>query len=192
MNLPEQNQRLWKGLHESFFILEVTTANDVIEVKISGSQRHVYTVKVDEKRNVSCNCPDLRSKALRLWCKHICFILFKVAKVDQQKANDRTIDDSDKDALGQTLKKCWTTATYVNEDLVKAFNSLNVTTTARNAGDMCPICFEDLGSKNIVICATCKNGLHQKCASKWFTHSKACVFCRTQQESHNGTIYMKV
>jgi predicted nucleic acid-binding Zn finger protein len=83
----EQIKRVTKLNNEDFFLLNFTDNKFLI----SGSTKNVYTVEWFRNYNKSkygsffCNCPDMKSHAKKknVYCKHICFVYNKIAKLNR-------------------------------------------------------------------------------------------------------------
>lgn len=200
----EQRSRISKGFTEPFYVLHVATdePNGNTSVHVAGSQRHVYTISIDDDGTIKCNCPDLRSKG-KIWCKHICFTLFKVAKLDVQTINgpNRLSPESQK-IVKSTLALCLVNKKYVNQVLSDRFKAISLPDASfvRNGDDVCPICYDPMKNSDIQVCNVCNNGIHVGCLDRWVNHLHSnsqrvsCVFCRTslQQEIQNGKLYWRV
>lgn len=81
-----QISRLNKAKHEPLYLLDYSISKDkklnsILEFKICGSTKNVYTVTLKD-RQLKCNCPDnfAGCRYFNIICKHSCFVLCKVLK----------------------------------------------------------------------------------------------------------------
>lgn len=181
-----------------------TTNDDCIKLLISGSKRDVYTTEIRSRgRRCACSCLDMRMHARRhgCFCKHICFVWFKIL---QANSFDLFVENGDLpriDVANVHARLASATATSNNpaSDLDEMSRSLSslvlenflstngtsfaVTKTPSDQDD-CPICFDAFVATptlDLVGCPTCKNNVHVKCVLKWLhtNANKTCVYCRS-------------
>lgn len=144
--------------------------------------RETYTVNIcSHTKSLSCNCKDFmfRSKKFGTVCKHITFLICKVAyildplyfksKVLTNKQYERLINILDNNVI---WKNKFLSVKNINEEF-KATGDFD-------ENDICPICYESFGDIKLnVSCPQCKNYLHKKCMDIWLETNKNCVFCRS-------------
>jgi len=87
----DQDKRFTKIFNEPFYLLDLKSNQDGNYVfDVSGSTANIYQMTIyPEHKNVFCSCPDARSHAKRagVVCKHACFVLWKVLKIQDQLLN---------------------------------------------------------------------------------------------------------
>lgn len=84
----DQNTRFQKVGTENFYLLNLEkNANGNLILDVSGSTANIYQTTIYPKsKTVFCSCPDARSgaKSKGCVCKHVCFVLSRVFKIQQQ------------------------------------------------------------------------------------------------------------
>ncbi len=154
---------------------------------MTGSQKDVYTVTLEENGSLKCSCPDSNSHAKKagVVCKHICFIYIKICKgVDMDFFEKKKLTQLDIDALKtrtQILISGGTAKKYYKLYIDAITNTTDFTVAKRDGvleDACCPICMDDLVS-DVVFCPSCSNPVHDKCIEKWLEQHKTCIFCRS-------------
>jgi hypothetical protein len=147
---------------------------DFILINIKDSKKVKVTVK--RTNEVFCSCFDwkIRCKKNKLICKHICYILSTVLKLDVQIVKNHFIADTDR--FNQSLKN-------ITEILKKNFKLDNTKNLDEN--DLCAICFNDFLNDledNILKCGVCKGYVHWDCMECWFKNAvtPGCVYCKNK------------
>lgn len=172
--------------------------------KISGSTRNVYTITLHPTRHrMFCDCPDMRSHAARhrVVCKHILFVLMKVARFTEanlqsyfgslvlspeqeagiQEAMGRGVHDRGvvDDMLLERFQKMTVTAVTVKE---QALDARPISET-----DECPICYDVLlNETRLDHCRACRNSFHDECMKKWMQYKTTCAYCRVDLGKKSG------
>ena len=167
-------------------------------VKVLGTfnekkqRREEYDIKLynegEPKGMFWCSCADhkFNSTKKNIVCKHICFLICKIAKVlnpfvfENKKMNDEELKQlltkltANGDIwLDQTVAKILDKITIdVFKQFIKVFAS----------DECCPICFNDICSNDkpdLLSCPTCKSYIHSECASIWLEQKNTCVMCKS-------------
>ena len=133
----------------------------------------------------TCSCPDFKfnSKNKNIVCKHICFLICKVAKILKPYFYEtKILNDDDFNALitKLTSENIWTDSA-ITKNIEKITMEL-FTQFTKPIADSCPICFNDLteNDKHIILsCPCCKNYVHTECIEVWMEKKMECVFCRS-------------
>ena len=204
----QQILRLDKVYNEDFYLLDKYQEDNKYIFKICGSTKNIYEVKLYlNSKRIFCNCPDSKSWARKynVVCKHCCFVVFKVLKLNFGKDkyfNSLVFDDAQITALKQVFDRINMNSVedFINTEYSKKYKSIkqqqtekeNTNIIPRESDDeFCAICydeFEDIKNKNENIqCKTCMKILHKKCLEKWLNMgNKTCPYCRTQIQSDNS------
>jgi hypothetical protein len=179
----DQLKRLTRVMLESHYLL---SCDSNLSFKILGSTRNVYTVNLNA--HFTCDCPDVRGRRTGV-CKHIGFVLCKVAKLyDIDIFLRRRLSETQKSALRNQLSVMMTDNSVVNDSLRVRFEQICVASnTVRDPRpispeDECPICYELLidPNKGRTHCRTCLKSLHNTCMEHWLAMKRStCVYCRT-------------
>ena len=197
-----QLKRYNKLSYELFYLLKIQKNDNNYILNISGSTKNIYQVKILTTSGlIFCDCPDSKSwaKDLNCYCKHCCFVLFRVFKnifTDKEKiCNEKILSLSEIDAVKFKLDQIITGGLInekddiVDKELLDRFEKMEkndfkddkfaVKETIKN--DMCPICFVDFEDNDELIkCPECKNVIHKECMEKWLTVGNTnCIYCRS-------------
>tara|TARA_B100000767_G_scaffold57479_2_gene53199 strand:+ start:507 stop:1133 length:627 start_codon:yes stop_codon:yes gene_type:complete len=188
-----QKRRLDKLKYEDFYLLKVEKNNLEYILTLTGSTKNIYQVKI-LNRKIECKCPDFQSwcKSYNCYCKHICFILYKIFyyifdnnlyildskeinKDDYLKMEDKfnfLLKDDNIKELGNLF----------NLELLEKFlkyNSSSFFDVKYKNKEICPICYMDLDD-NILKCPDCGIIIHRLCMEKWIDMGNfSCVYCRS-------------
>ena len=184
---PAQFTRFNKIYHEPFFLLSSSLDNNgtIIRFDISGSTQKPYVVKLDANGRMWCNCMDAAVNCAKAncVCKHICFVAFRVIRSEQSAFF------ANKVLTGAEVTDIFTRVTA--DGLANDASRTSVAPTpvarmeARNLGDDCPVCFDELRTDQkeyIRVCSECCNGAHEECIRRWIAHAPrpSCIFCRAR------------
>jgi hypothetical protein len=179
-----ENKRLIKALSEKMCLLSATQTDDKWVMKMRGSSNNVYDQTLTETSYV-CSCPDQQGK--NTFCKHLLFLVARVAKQYELGGE-----------LAQRPKTTWKKPAYdacsmswknVLSHLIKT----KVEETVTIVEGLCSICFEDLGSCELLECTTtCHQHFHKECMTRWLEHGDTCPNCRAdwvkgKSDSKGGT-----
>ena len=216
---PAQFTRFRKVSREPFYVLEASQASHASHAfVVSGSTGSPYRMTVSVTAGdddaaagavgrIRCSCMDaaLNCGRLGVACKHMCFLVSRVFRLDAEAVKTylstlrlRPADLAAIAALGAIRTGRAAAAQAASEDdlLCEAFSSkarvregdaelpdFLAVKRPPEPGDDCPVCYCELvaGSGTLVGCPDCGNGLHAECARRWLAHSPAatCVYCRS-------------
>jgi len=158
--------------------------------------REQYEVKLykhgkNEKGSFWCNCPDhkFNSKKKDIVCKHICFLVCKVAKIlDVQyfKLPSKQLTQEQFDIVvskAENLHELLKDSSICKPPDVITPDSFTKRTRTLDNEDLCPICYDHLKDlakeSNIVSCPVCTNYVHRECMNVWLSQKQTCVYCRS-------------
>lgn len=168
-----ENKRLIKSLNEKIYLLNATQLNDSWKFQVRGQSNNIYEQNLSGT-NYFCSCPDHQSK--KTFCKHLLFLIVRVAKQYELGCE-----------LAQRPKTTWKNTVYQacsNSFIVCLSHIIKksvTTTTTISEDDSCLICFENLGSNDLVECSTtCHKHFHRECINLWLEHGTTCPNCRSE------------
>lgn len=175
---------------------------EMLEIKILGclnrkggqNYRKEYNIKlttlVEENfcvgSTLSCNCRDFlyRSKQNDTVCKHITFILCKIAGIfDEEYFRTKILAPFHTDYIFNMMKNkyLWRNSNLSIKHLNDYFKC-NEIKGQREDEDTCYICYDNLTKeKGNLSCPECFNIVHEECMKKWLSINKSCVFCRSDE-----------
>lgn len=144
--------------------------------------RDVYEVKIynEGKNSFWCSCPyhKFKSSKEKTVCKHICFLVSKVAKHYHTEFYDTKILPND--MLNKLVER------FDNNIDFKKVETLDIksfTESDRPLDDVCPICYDDMLSQE-VCCPSCSCHMHEVCMDIWLERQQTCVYCRSDVWKH--------
>lgn len=159
---------------------------------ILGTIRHgireSYTVKwyrlSANKPSFWCNCPDhkFNSGKKNMVCKHICFLVTRVARILDPAFFEGKRLTAEQHA--QFLEIVGNAAIF--QDPI----SHTVPTTPHTRAmfmecrkpiepeDSCPICYDAMET-DCLNCPACSNNVHRECMEVWLERNQTCVYCRS-------------
>ena len=197
----EQKKRYFKIFEEEFYLLDIikdVNANSVV-YHVSGSTANIYNIKLKQDKTLECNCPDGKVwvRAKKCSCKHVCFVLHKVAKLFRKEESEDfyyfenlVLNDGDFSKLYNY--EMTDNSSVLNHEYSAKYKSLishvdngeDIFLQKKEVTDedSCAICFDDFEDKKMknVECPTCHNVIHMKCIKKWLNMGKQnCVYCRS-------------
>jgi hypothetical protein len=123
----------------------------------------------------TCTCSDFiyRGNKLGVVCKHICFVVFKVAKIFSMSfIQTRKLTDFERMQIYNALCNR-------RDYFVKALNKKFKDFTKNKEDCSCPICFDAIHEADSVSCPECKNYIHEHCMLIWLESHASCVYCRS-------------
>lgn len=131
-----------------------------------------------------CSCADhkFNSTKKNIVCKHICFLVCKVAKVLQPYFFEtKKLSQEHTNLLISKLDK--TSNIWKDYDLAKITEKPDFKNFCKGFFDDCPICFNELGDEDdvdkLVACPVCHLCLHKECIEVWLEQNKACILCKS-------------
>jgi hypothetical protein len=192
---PAQFTRFNKIYHEPFFLLSSSVESNgrTIRFDISGSTQKPYVVKLDANGGMRCNCMDAAVNCAKAncVCKHICFVAFRVVRSEQstffanKTLNATDVADIFTRVTADGLANDASRTSDARPPAAAAAAATVTSVEARNIGDDCPVCFDELRAdqkENIRVCGECSNGAHEECIRRWIAHAPrpSCIFCRAR------------
>ena len=159
--------------------------NITLKIHVLGSKtskvRNEYIITL-QKNHFECNCKDFvyRYQKYDILCKHITFIICKVAKILDANVFDNKITDLQFTHIKNTFenKSIWNNR-HIS---VKGINDDFNVKSKFNPDELCPICYDPFQAINKnVSCPECKNHVHKKCMDIWLETNSTCVYCRTYE-----------
>jgi hypothetical protein len=191
---------------ETFFLLNKAKLDYKLTFDISGSTTNIYRVQIYlNNRKIYCNCPDSKkwAKCYNVVCKHICFLLIKVFKLNILNLNyffeNLIFNDENIESINNEYNKIdFTNKNYINQTYLDKYKNMtknNVNTIILKDDQLdeidCCICFDIINDlTNIKInkqCKTCLIIIHKECVNKWFNMgNNNCPHCRTIMTTDNA------
>lgn len=195
--------RSYRARTQEIYLVRLDINDDFIIFHILGSTKRVYKITFKKSENPKCSCPD--HAIHRHICKHILFVLFKI--LNMEDVND-WFSITDFQQLSQEVQQKLPHLTNVVADAYYAnkyneyldnleeqqqskkkdvvVNPIQCVETILIRNTDCCVCLcelDQLATNDIMLCATCQNGIHKKCWNQWvYFHKhemKRCVYCRT-------------
>jgi hypothetical protein len=154
-----------------------------------------------------CSCPDHKFNSAKMGtvCKHISFIVCKVAKImDPEFFRTKVLSPAhywafaaraDAGALPGSLTRTQTTASQSpsqspSQSITPTKSSAIFSTIRRpiDEEDVCPICFDEMISMRsaVLACPRCDSNVHKPCMEVWLERSATCACCRSRVWAHYG------
>lgn len=165
-----ENKRLIKSLSEKMCLLSAIHNDNKWSFKVRGTTNNIYEQQFCSN-SYSCSCPDQQGK--KSFCKHLLFLVVRVAK-QFEIGND----------LAQRPKTTWKDSVFLacSKSWIQCLSHLiNPHSTVLPSDDICGICFEDIGTTNLVECSSmCHKHYHSICIERWLEHGTTCPNCRTE------------
>jgi hypothetical protein len=146
-----------KKYHSEFTILGTLRAG----------KRSEYKVILLNDGKFKCNCKDFKFNSSDRVCKHICFLMCRVAKMYSKNFFTTHI-------LTKEEFKKFTEIEFTIKNIENDFAPVE-----SKAGEDCSICFDKLSLEAIIACPDCHNNIHKRCMEVWLEKNKTCLFCRS-------------
>ena len=167
------------------YLADMTIKDEDMCIYVLGSKRNNkrerYTVNLS-KRRFTCTCSDYKYRAEKLGivCKHICFLVCKVARILSVSFIDsKTLTN---DEYNMFLDVINSNILWQNESIsLKSINNKFKVFNISREDTLCPICFDAINKNDSVSCPKCKNCIHEECMNVWLEANKTCVFCRSNE-----------
>ena len=163
--------------------------------------REEYSVRLfppgTPKGTFWCSCPDHKFNSSRngTVCKHISFIVCRVAKVldwrffETKELDAGQYEDLVRKATAGELGS-FTTGTPLPPAPIRRSGGLRTHAEIRaqftvlrkpvDPEDVCPICFDSMVLDPLLSCPKCSNNVHLRCMEVWLERHSTCVFCRNE------------
>ncbi len=153
-------------------------------------KREKYEIKlykdgVNDKGSFWCSCPDHKFNSVKknIVCKHICFLVCKIAKIfDIQFFNTKKFTSEHQNILLDKIQNIQDLILEGNVYQAPEKITVDLFTEKRkdiDEDDMCPICFDNINCRVLLSCPKCKNYIHKECIEVWLESKHTCVFCRS-------------
>jgi hypothetical protein len=172
---------------------------------VRNGVRDAYTVTWYKpsagQKSFWCSCPDQRFNGGKksIYCKHISFLVCRVARIlDADLFRTKQFTPDMHRLFGERIRSSPSLGTTALQSQLQSPTpvihvpspAIQVQPTNRNqafrtggkaieAGDSCPICYDEFGATPHLSCPTCKNNMHQECMEVWLERNNTCVFCRS-------------
>ena len=150
--------------------------------------REEYEIKLyenDPKSVFFCSCADHKSNSTKknIMCKHISFLICKVAKILKPSVfQNKKL--SDEDMAVMIAKLSGNDSIWKDTDITKLKITLEFFKQFdKKIDDCCPLCYNDLTDEDkpqLLACPTCKNYIHIECADIWLERNNTCTFCKSK------------
>lgn len=192
--------RINRSLNENIKLIYYSNKDYIYSFNILGTSGFVYQITI-EKNFLECNCEDFKKS---YFCKHICFILFKLLKLFRINKKSFEIKVPFQNTLYNTtffnvLKfndfewmvfkdrykkiKIYIKSSFFNYDNYNSFlmvyNRYLIYIKSRlcESNDKCVICLDK--KDKIIKCPICNNEYHISCLVTWFKNLKNKKRCPT-------------
>ncbi len=164
--------RISRALTQKMYLIQCTEKKNGFACGVEGSTGTTYLVELKKVGGCCCDCPDFEKR--REMCKHIFFILVRVAKTPVSEVQTDPVTFVLSDDLVTRIKN----ATDPSHAVTESFE-------ARLTNE-CGVCYEDFMEidKNLRKCTTCLKALHDSCMELWIRscatrgHVCTCPYCR--------------
>jgi hypothetical protein len=165
------------------YLSDFSETQDELVVEVLGTKRANKRAKYRvclQQGSFTCNCSDFiyRGSKLGVVCKHICFVVFKVAKIlSMSFIETRKMSNCESRRFCEAMRSSvlWQNKEYC----VKALNIKFKDFTKEKEDCSCPICFDAIHETDSVSCPECKNYIHEHCMMVWLESCATCVYCRS-------------
>jgi hypothetical protein len=180
---------------KKFLIGTVKVLGTFNEKKQLREEYEIKLYKEDPKGMFWCSCADhkFNSTKKNIVCKHICFLICKIAKFLKPEifANKKLSDED----LAQLLAKLTATGEiWKDQTVAKILDKITLETFKqflKAIDDCCPVCFNDLtvdDKPQLLACPTCKNYIHSECADIWLEQKACCAMCKSDYWKYYGKV----
>ena len=164
--------RITRALTQKMYMIDCTEKKNGFVCTVEGSTGKHYLVELKKVDGCCCDCPDFEKRGEM--CKHIFFVLVRVAKTPVSEV----ATDADTFVLSDDLVTRIKNATDPTHAVTESFE-------ARLTNE-CGVCYEDFTEidKDLRKCTTCLKALHDSCMELWIRscatrgHPCTCPYCR--------------
>ena len=212
----QQLYRYDKIFSESFYLLNKSQHDNKICFDISGSSSNIYQVNIYyTSKMIYCNCPDAKkwAKNYGVICKHSCFILFKVLKLNIQMYKSYLDSLIFTPFEIENIKGAFQKINmnnqeeFINEEYIekhqqileksKNNNQLQILKPKQSQDNMCCICYDEFKDICNQIenkqCKVCLTILHKNCLNKWLSSgNNTCPYCRSIIKNTQNSYYLNL
>lgn len=211
----QQLIRYDKIFSESFYLLNKTQYDNKLCFDISGSSSNIYKVNIYYgSKMIYCNCPDAKKWAKNhgVICKHCCFILFKVLKLNSETYKSYLdvliFTPSEVETIKEAFQKINMNnqEEFINQEYIEKHRQLLVKKQdnqsqslipKQSQDNLCCICydeFEDISNQNKnKQCKVCLTILHKSCLNKWLSSgNNTCPYCRSIIHNTQNSYYLNL
>ena len=165
------------------------------EKKQCREEYEIRLFKTDPKGMFWCSCADhkFNSTKKNIVCKHICFLICKIAKVLKSEVFENK-KFTDGELAGLLAKLTANGDIWQDCTIAKILGKITLDTFklfVKAIEDCCPVCFNDLVEEdkpNLLACPACKNYIHMECADIWMEQKKTCVLCKSDLWKHYNNV----
>ena len=211
----QQVSRYDKIFSENFYLLNKSQEYNKLCFNVSGSTSNIYKVNIYfASKMIFCNCPDAKkwAKSYGVICKHCCFVLFKILKLDidtYQPYLERVIftqEEIDSIKLAFENINISNNQDFINEEYIKKYKLLleqekptnqNTIVPKETQDTMCCICYDDFENITDINknkqCKVCQTILHKDCLNKWLrSGNNTCPYCRSIIKNTHNSYYLNL
>ncbi len=165
------------------------------EKKACREEYEIKLLSTSPKGMFWCSCADhkFNSTKKNIVCKHICFLICKIAKILKPDVFENK-KLSDTDLAGLLAKLTASGEIWSDKTVAKILGKITLETFkqfVKVIEDCCPVCFNDLepaDKPNLLACPTCKNYVHGECAEIWMEQKQTCAMCKSDFWKHYGKV----
>jgi uncharacterized Zn finger protein len=171
-----ENIKIKKALSEKMCLLSATLSEtNEWTFSVRGQSNNVYKQNFT-KTLYSCSCPDHQER--KTFCKHLLFLVIRVGK--QYELSEDLAQRPKTTWKKNGFNTCSMSWRLCLSHLIGVKTETETETKTNDDDNSCSICYEDLGTDEIVECSkTCHKQFHKACMDIWLEHGDTCPNCRT-------------
>lgn len=163
------------------------------EKKACREEYEIKLLATSPKGMFWCSCADhkFNSTKKNIVCKHICFLICKIAKLLKPEVfENKKFSDQDLAVLLAKLTASGDGDIWSDKTVAKILGKITLETFkqfVKAIEDCCPVCFNDLeeaDKPDLLSCPTCKNYIHGECADIWLEQKQSCAMCKSDCWKH--------
>jgi hypothetical protein len=186
-----ESERIYLVQYDNVYTADLQGLFTIMGAVNSKGKREKYSVKLyknsaHQSSSFWCSCPDhkFNSSKRNMVCKHICFLVCKVAKIlDPQFFNTKPLSSEQYDIFIEKIRNIQ--EILQDTSICKPNKNISRTiffqaTKEIQEDDICPICFDNIkNNRPLLCCPTCNNYTHMECMEVWLERKHTCVYCRS-------------